>query len=96
MNHVTALRISLYDCIDKPPRDYINPIKPDNAINFAWIPQTMGDQVWCLWEFATEQEKQDFEKSLPDDVSRWLDANLPEIAARYGWHSRNENGFLRY
>jgi len=91
---ISALRVDLYDCDDKPPRDYIRPIAPLNAINHAWIPQTIGDQIWVLWEFNTKDEREAFEAGLPVDVSRWIDRTVIPYSLKYGWRVRDTNGFV--
>lgn len=40
-------------------------IQPDNFIGRAWIPQTLGDQVWLWFEFATPELRDAFLASLP-------------------------------
>lgn len=91
-DNISALRIGIYDC-GKPPRDYINPIDPSNAISRAWIPQTMGNQIWVMWKFNTKEEREIFEAGLPPDVSRWIDRDVINHAMRYGWSVRDVNGF---
>ena len=66
LSKTATLVISLYHL--KPGesfRDIQHSIKPGNAINHLAIPQTSGDQVWDWYEFATEQEKQDFLANVP-------------------------------
>ena len=90
---VSALRVNLYDC-SKHPSSYISPIEPPNAIEKAWIPQTAGEQIWVLWLFETEEERIEFEESLPESVSRWLSRSLVSTAIPYGWHTRDINGSI--
>lgn len=89
---ISALRVDLYEC-KTSPSEILQPLVPKNAINHAWIPQTMGAQVWVLYEFRTVQDRKSWEATLPGKVGRWLDRNLISNALTYGWHARNVNGF---
>lgn len=93
LGHIAALRVDLYECTGKPPRDYLRPVVPEKAVRSAWIPQTMGDQIWVLYEFKSEAERLAWEAALPADVSRWLDRRLLPHAMEYGWQTRDANGF---
>ena len=91
---ISALRIDLYDCDNnRPARDYIAPIEPASAIARSWVPQTMGDQIWVMWKFESQKEREIFEAGLPDDVSRWLDREVIQHALPYGWKTRDANGW---
>ncbi len=89
---ISALRIDMYD-IEKPARDFIAPIEPQNAIARAWIPQSLGDQIWVMWKFKTQQEREQFEAGLPSEVARWIDRGVIKFAIGFGWHTRDFNGF---
>ena len=93
LDAISAMRVDIYDCIDKPPRDYIRAVVPKNAVRSAWIPQTMGDQIWVLYEFKSKAERVAWEDALPADVSRWLTRSLLPHAMGYGWSTRDENGW---
>lgn len=95
-NHdrVAALRVDMYDC-EKPPREYLASVEPPNATRSAWIPQTIADQIWVLYEFPTAEARIEWEATLPADVARWLDRRLLPHAMSYGWQTRDENGFPR-
>ena len=93
IDRIAALRVDLYECVRKPPRDYLQPVVPTNALRGAWIPQTMGDQIWVLYEFRSEADRMAWETALPADVARWLDRRLLPHALSYGLWTRDENGF---
>lgn len=94
MDHetISALRVDLYDC-ETAPRDILRPLLPKNATQHAWIPQTLGYQIWVLYEFATKQDRETWEAALPAKVASWLDRKLIHNALTYGWHVRDVNGF---
>lgn len=92
LENISALRVDLYDC-KLPPRDYIRGYEPENALNSAWIPQTICEQIWVLYEFKSQTERLEFEASLPAEVSRWLDRTLLPHALTYGWKTLDLNGF---
>lgn len=95
-NEISALRIDLWDCEGKTPAEIVFPHIPENTVNKAWIPQTMGEQIWCLFEFKNEEERIEWESSLPPLIKKWLDRNLITHALSYGWHIRDINGFIKY
>ncbi len=39
--------------------------KPEGVMQEAWIPQTIGDSVWKLYEFETAKLRDDFITDLP-------------------------------
>lgn len=91
---ISVLRVYLEECSDNPPRYYIQAEKPANAINRAWIPQTIGDQVWIVYEFKSEQERVQWEAGLSAKLKNWLDRGLIASALTFGWGTRDWNGFL--
>lgn len=91
---VACLRVDLYDCGDRAPRDILSPIYPDNLKRRAWIPQTLGDQIWVLYDFNSVEERVAWEEKLPDQVRKWLDRNLIPHAVTFGWEVRDFNGFV--
>lgn len=89
---ISALRVDLYNCEGRP--SYIlSPFLPKKYKNKAWIPQTMGDQIWVLYEFYTIEDRLEWESTLPERIKNWLDRKLIKSALIYGWHIRNVNGF---
>jgi len=89
---ITALRVELLECEEKP--SYIlSRHKPVGCTNYAWIPQTMGDQIWVLFEFVSESERIAWEATLPGQIAGWLDRGLIKYALEYGWNVRDMNGF---
>jgi len=93
---ISALRISLYDCVDvsETPAGILKPYIPNKYKNRAWIPQTMGDQIWVLFEFEDAIQRDTWEKSLPANISNFLDRKLIPHALDFGWGVRNMNGFI--
>ena len=89
---ISFLRFHLQDW-DKPPRDVIKPYWPDSFNQYAWIPQTMGDQVWVMYEFFSEADRVNWEFTLPKHIHACLDRSTIPHALKYGWHSRDPNGF---
>ncbi len=81
-NNISALRIMMQDCYEAP-RLNLAPHKPHMAIDEQWIPQTMGDQVWVTYTFKTEEDRIDWEMSLPDHILKWLDRTLIPHALKF-------------
>ena len=95
-NRIGVLIVDMYDCVDFTPREILKPYIPIKIENEAWIPQTMGDQVWVMYEFHSEENRLKWEESLPENISNWLlkDRNkISRYVKQYGWGIRNENGF---
>lgn len=90
---ISALRVHLFDC-ETSPGEAIKKVMPQKYERRAWIPQTMGDQVWVLFDFETQGAREEWEASLPPEVKRWLDRDLIEYALPYGWLIRDANGFV--
>jgi hypothetical protein len=89
----SAIRFDLYECKFRPA-DLIKPHWPQNSVREAWIPQTLGEQVWVLFDFATQADRAAWERTLPKAVSRFLDRQLiPHAVEHYGWVVRDPNGF---
>jgi len=67
-NKSVFVRCSLYDYgfgSDLPhPRDIKT---PDKVINRRFIPQTMGDSIWLLYEFESEESLAKFTESPGKD-----------------------------
>lgn len=91
--NISALRISLYECNN--PGATMIPFQPQKAKRYAWIPQTMGDQIWCLFEFDNKEDKEGWEQGLPENIKEWIDSQIIEPAEKFGWGGRDMNGFLR-
>ena len=81
---ISALRVYLYDCEERPS-DIINREKPSDIIRSAWIPQTVADQIWILYEFKTEDDRLKWENGLSLQIAKWLDRDLIPRALRFGW-----------
>ena len=92
-DNISALRIDLYDFTERPA-EVIKPYWPIHVARYAWIPQTLGDQVWVMFDFNTEEKRKEWEESLPDEIKNCLDRDLIDLALGYGWNSRNANGFV--
>jgi len=39
-------------------------LRPSNTVNFTWNPQTIGDQVWVFYQFATAKELTEYSKTF--------------------------------
>ena len=91
---VSALCVDLYEC-DVLPSAIIDRERPTNYIHYAWIPQTMVDQIWVLYDFRTVADREAWEASLSPKLRGWLNRELIKLAIPYGWHNRDENGFIR-
>lgn len=94
----SCLRISLRDCslLGNSPRNLFGSnglYTPVNKTNMAWVPQTMGEQVWVYFEFASVGEKDKWETSLSDKHKLFLDEILFKWLPDFGWHKRDANGF---
>lgn len=93
---ISALRIDIFDCPpNEPPSAIVEREKPTTAIRHAWIPQTMGDQVWVLYDFPTEADRLTWEAGLSSLMMKWIDRTVIPYAIKYGWHIRNVNGFVK-
>src|SRR4249919_1056772 len=92
---VSALRIGLRDCSsDERPSEVIWRERPMNATRHAWIPQTLGEQIWVLYDFPSKEEREGWESGLSPRVAKWLDRKLlPFAIEQYGWQTRDANGF---
>ena len=79
--------------------DFFKAMNPNASLRYAWIPQTLGEQVWIFWEFSNPQEKQDFIDSIPrkfknfqlsenfdqDDLNHYT-GELSECTCSRGYH----------
>ena len=70
---------SLYDYgegTDNPhPREFYRDVSPA-AKAWEWIPQTMMESIWVIYEFASAQDRQKF---LGDRPAEFDKANLYEV-----------------
>jgi hypothetical protein len=62
--NTVCIRIHLYktDDVKKLHKE----IHPEIYKNYAWIPQTLGDQIWLWYEFNTENEADAYKKWIID------------------------------
>ena len=93
---ISALRVDLNDWHDLSNQRFAEVFcqyKPAKFSQKAWIPQTLGEQIWVLYEFETEQDRLNWESKLPKNIAQFLDRSMIEYALPYGWHIRDENGF---
>ena len=95
MDNISALRIELYECRLETPAGILRPYLPVNYTNRAWIPQTVAEQIWALFEFEDQEEREKWEGSLPGNIRKWLDRGLINDALTYGWYTRDLNGFVK-
>lgn len=91
-NCISALRL---DVFDPAYYDEFRRKKywPEFYTKRSWIPQTIGDQVWALFEFRSIEDRLAWEKSLPDSISQWLDRSLIPWAKDFGWTIYDANGW---
>ena len=93
---ISALRVELNDWYDLSGQRFAEVFcqyKPSKFSKKAWIPQTLGDQIWILYEFDAEQDRLNWESTLPMRISKYLSREVIEYALPYGWHIRDVNGF---
>lgn len=94
IENFAAMRISVYE--DPAPIKKLElGHRPADLVNFSWIPQTLGDQIWVVYEFASKDARESWEASIPETLRNLLDRNLIQHALPFGWGSRDENGFSR-
>ena len=91
---ISALRVQLQDCDQETPAGILRPHLPVDYTQRSWIPQTAAEQIWVMFEFVDQEEREKWEGSLPDNIRKWLDRDLIENALTYGWFTRNINGFV--
>jgi hypothetical protein len=91
---ISALRVCL---LGLEPGEHaakiIGEIKPAKATRRAWIPQTIADQIWVLYEFASEADRLEWEATLPPRVAKWLDRKVIPWGLEFGWQTRDANGW---
>ena len=90
---VSALVVDLYECAEAP-RKILIPVFPKNSTKQAWIPQTMGDCIWVLFDFVSKEDREEWESTLPPNIKSWLCREIIPHAITYGWQVRDANGFL--
>ena len=90
---ISALRLELADFTQLTPAEVMRFHRPVNAMRRAWIPQTLGEQIWCLFEFPSVDERIWWEQRLPEEIRNSLDRSLIELARPFGWEVRDMNGF---
>ncbi|MNF22301.1 hypothetical protein D3C87_1437240 [compost metagenome] len=81
---IKALRIDLYECTERPAL-ILKPFEPKNAIEYAWIPQTIGDQIWVVYRFSNAADAEAWATSLPTQLAGWLDDKVKGAAQKYGF-----------
>jgi len=81
---IKALRIDLYECTERPAA-ILKPFEPKNAIEYAWIPQTIGDQIWVVFRFANASDAEAWAASLSPQLAGWLDDKVKGAAQQYGF-----------
>ena len=78
---------------NKSPSEILKLYLPTKYKNHAWIPQTIGEQIWIVYEFETIYDRLTWENSLPQSIANFLDRNLIKEALKYGWGVLDLNGF---
>ncbi len=63
-NHekISGLILRLDD-FDEKPSSVLHREEPGNFVKYAWIPQTICDQIWVLYEFRSKEDREEWEKS---------------------------------
>lgn len=84
---IKALRVDLYECKERPAL-ILKPFEPSNAIDSAWIPQTIMDQIWVVYRFANAEDANAWAASLSPQVAAWLDDKVKRHAQGYGFDVR--------
>lgn len=71
INNTATLRLHLWelDDIGETPQSCMKEIMPKEYVDYKWIPQTLGDQVWLWIEFSSVVEKKNFLNTLPRKYS---------------------------
>ena len=91
---VSALRVDLYDLVDdKHPADVLNEFRPTDLVQEAWIPQTLGDQIWIAYQFRSVEERLAWEAQLNESIKRWLAPELVDPILEIGMKIFDFNGF---
>lgn len=91
---ISALRVCLLGLADNEHAGaIIDEVKPAKATRNAWIPQTIADQIWVLYDFASEADRLEWEATLPPRVAKWLDRKVIPWGLKFGWHTRDANGW---
>lgn len=79
IENIVMFRLDMFQC---DPQEISKKLLPKNIISYAWIPQTMGDQVWFWLEFKNELDKNEY--------LQWLEtANIQGSSSQ--WDSINTN-----
>jgi len=92
-NLISCLVVDLYYCV-KHPSEYLERFTPTAYTRRAWIPQTLGDCIWILYKFNSEEDKLKWENSLEGIVKTWLNRKIIPYALEFGWEIRDHNGFI--
>ena len=91
---ISALRVCLLGLEENEHAGaIIHDTKPSNATRSAWIPQTIADQIWVMYEFPTMEDRLEWEATLPPRVAKWLDRKVIPYSLEFGWHTRDANGW---
>jgi hypothetical protein len=84
----SALRVyfpDLWDAGEKRRPDVLlaETVGSAPALCRAWVPQTLGEQIWVVYEFPSEAERVAWEQGLPPLLAKMLDRDL--IPRALGW-----------
>lgn len=58
-----AYSIDIYGLFEHPST-IEKALRPDKLVDYKWIPQTIADQVWVFYEFATTKEKNTYARAF--------------------------------
>ncbi len=94
---ITGLRVRLDDWVEGLwPNALLRTEWPKDIVRYAWIPQTICDQIWVLFEFPSVQSRAAWEVSVINPLIRsWISREVIPFALSYGWNLRNTNGFVQ-
>lgn len=89
---IAALSISVYE--DPEPLKRLELAhRPPDLVSFAWIPQTIADQIWVVYEFKSREAREAWEGTLPEQLRALLNRKLIPHALPFGPGVRDLNGF---
>lgn len=50
-----------------------------NCFRKAWVPQTLGDQVWIFYEFKSWEQKDGWVKNLPVELLKMIEGDVSKF-----------------
>lgn len=82
---VSFLVVPVFEAFDLggKPGEILAEVRPEECVSRAWIPQTLGEQVWVLYEFPDLQTKAAWEATLPPTIAKWIHPEHFDYAKKY-------------